>query len=220
MVKLQEQVSKAENKVQALGKKFLTDAAIVIAQNLRGTLCAICGDPDVKNTIFDPATKTWYVNQAAMDDYILKISEAFKSTSGNGKECLENIMYNKDKFEKDIGACAAAEKLLNDLKAKLTPCEGDACTTTAKSCFNPLGTTCVDSLTQDTTANSSRRELAASYQPTATGGAKSSTDATEDGSLEVGGETASNINTNANTAQTEYTTAGGAVDYKAVAAAE
>lgn len=54
--KLLDQAEKAEKKAIAMGMKLLGEVALTMAQNIRGALCAICGDPDAKNTIFDPTT--------------------------------------------------------------------------------------------------------------------------------------------------------------------
>lgn len=43
-----------------------------------------------------------------MDDYITKIQKAYNETAANGKECLDFIKYNKDRFEKTVGNCDAA----------------------------------------------------------------------------------------------------------------
>lgn len=124
--KLLDKAEKAGKKAEAKSKKALGDAALTIAQQLRGTLCAICGDPDVKSKIFDPSTKTWVVNQGAMDDYITKIQKALNDTAANGKECLDFVQYNQKRYEKVLGSCEKAATVINDYKAKLQPCATDA----------------------------------------------------------------------------------------------
>lgn len=93
-----DKAEKLGNKAEAQSRKALGDAAKVVAQQLRGTLCAICGDPDAKSSIFDPATGTWYANQAAMDDYIAKFAQALNNTSSNGQDCLDFVQYNQKRF--------------------------------------------------------------------------------------------------------------------------
>lgn len=211
-LELADRADKKGDAVKKMAFKLLGEAAVTIAQQLRGSLCAFCGDPEVDNAIYKVAG-SWVVNQAGYDDYIGKIKSAYNSTRGAGKDCLDNMNYNKEKNDKLAGVCPDAAQAIENYKTKLAPCADETeCQEKAKKCFNPLGTTCVDDLSTaqptDTSSNVTvttgtrrrvvradkatpapvfHRVLAPTYTTSATGGAKPIVNADEDNSLSIGG---------------------------------
>lgn len=43
-----------------------------------------------------------------MDDFIVKVAQAYNETAANGKDCLDYIVYNQKRYEKAMGSCEGA----------------------------------------------------------------------------------------------------------------
>lgn len=150
-------------------KLGLGEIVIIVARIIRGSLCALCVDPDGQSKIYDTVAKKYILNDADVKQQVEKIAALLEKISTNGGDCVKLLEFSYDKL-KELGECPAAETIFTAAKAEQKICTGEECKKLAEGCIG-VSADCINVATGDAPAAAKlRRGLAASHVTSTDGG--------------------------------------------------